>query len=334
MSTALATDLTSGSVDASLAEIDAKSKDAAEWSSTGDIVIGPFGVLKPNTTTGGEITQLTPPGEMNSPVENVMPPAGEIVPNSPSSPLIDSLLNPGEFLHWADLFGLESGLMGAATPQIPWGALDYHDPTSGASISETGMHDMSQGHDQSGAITHGGQNGMGPMITPQPTPADSAPSSADILSDAPFLLKYFKDHVVAQMMCLPIGQKSPWVIINIPAAVLTLSDLTYLGKQNLNSARFANFYSILAMSAYHLARNPSLDSNHSSEHWNKMTNQTYTLAKNRIQQSLKTEIHGLGKAKYKDQLMAISGMTAFAVRTTTSPSIPTTDQQFSVLIIN
>lgn len=320
MSAALAADLTSGSVDASLAEIETKAKDA-EWSSTGDIVVGPFGVLNSNTTISVEIAQPTPPDEMRAPAEPIMP----RLPDSLSWPLVDSLLNPGEHLHWADIFNLESG---------SWGALDYHDFTSGAPISETGIHDMSQGHDQGGAATHGcieGQHDMELMITPQQTSADSVSPSVDILPDAPFLLKHFQDHVVAQMMSLPIGQKSPWSIINIPAAALTLSDLTYLGNQNVNGARLANFYSILALSAYHLARNPSNESIHSSEHWKRMVNQAYTLAKDRMQQSLRTEVHGVGKAKYKDQLMAISGMTAFSVRT---PAYPFTCQMFSALTVN
>ena len=318
MSTALATNLTSGSVDASLAEIETKTRDA-QWSSTGDIVIGPFGVLNPNVATGMEIAQASPPDETRSHAEHTV----SRTLNSPSSPLVDSPLDPGEFLHWADIFSLESGLMGA-TSQIPW-TMDCHDFASGVPIIETGIPSISQGRNQGGRATHEctqGQHETGPTITPQQSPEDPVSPPMDILPDAPFLLKHFQDHVVTQIMSLPIGHRSPWSVINIPAAVLTLSDLTYLGRQDVNGARLANLYSILALSAYHLSRNPSNDSTHSSEHWKRMTTRSYTLAKERIHQSLMTEVHGVGRAKYKDQLMAISGMTAFAVRTTslTTPS--------------
>lgn len=307
MSTALATGLTSGSVDASLAEIETKSKDA-EWSSTADIVVGPFGVLNLNTTACTEIIQPTPPVEMNASTEHDMPPTGEMHPGSVTSPLIDSLLNPGEFLHWANHFSLDSGLMGT---------LDYHAFNPGTSASEAGIHDPSPSHHQSEAAIHGAieeQHEVGLMVRPRQDPSNPVPSSVDLLYDAPFLLKHFQDNVVTQMMCLLVGQKSPWSIINIPAAVLTISDLTYLGEQNLNNAKLANLYSILALSAYHLSRNPSLDSRHLPEHWERVTNETYSLAKDSIQHSLRNEVRGLGKAKYKDQLMAISAMTAFAVR--------------------
>ena len=311
MSATLATDLISGSVDASLAEIETKAKDA-EWSSTGDIVIGPFGVLNPNLTTGMESVQPSSPNETRPLVQHVMP--REL--DSSSWPLVDSPLNPGEFLHWEDIFSLESDLVGA-TPQMPW--TFGHDFASDASIPDSGIFSTSQGHNQAGAATHvyiEGQQEMGPMITPQQSPEDFSSTSVDILPDAPLLLKHFQDFIVTQMMSLPIGQKSPWSIINIPAAILTLSDLTYLGRQDINSARLANLYSILALSAYHLSRNPLTDTSHSSDHWKQVTNQSFSLAKDRIQQSLRTEVHGVGKAKYKDQLMAISAMTAFAVRTT------------------
>lgn len=116
------------------------------------------------------------------------------------------------------------------------------------------------------------------------------------------------------MMAMPLGEKSPWKILNVPAAVLTFSDITFLGAQNISHARLANLYSILACSAFHLSLNPESVSTCSVSHWKQVAEQAHRQGKEHMQMSLKNELHEPKKAKYKDQLMAICGMTEFAVR--------------------
>lgn len=53
MSVSLATDLPYGSIDTSLAEVDARSRDA-KFQSTGDIAIGPFSVIDMTPTSSIE----------------------------------------------------------------------------------------------------------------------------------------------------------------------------------------------------------------------------------------------------------------------------------------
>lgn len=95
----------------------------------------------------------------------------------------------------------------------------------------------------------------GSIMTPQDTPDTG--SMADVMAEAPFLLKHFQDRVIAQMMAMPLGEKAPWKILNVPAAVLTFSDITFLGTQKTSHARLANLYSLLACSAFHLSLNPN-----------------------------------------------------------------------------
>ncbi|OGM42080.1 C6 transcription factor [Aspergillus bombycis] len=314
MSTALAADLASGTVDALLTEVDTKSKEV-EGSSTGDVAVGPFGVLKfdvcadmNNKPQNAQSEKTSPPPAINRlPYDEVL----ELDPLLSS--VTDPLLGADEFLHWADLFGLGFDL----TSGILSDDFNHGELTHGlySSMYRSGLDDMShQTHDQDLAAFERdeGQRGMR-ALTPQQTPIELVSPTSDILTDAPFLLKHFQDNVIGQMMTLPVGQKSPWKILNIPTAVLTLGDLTYLGGHNLNHARLANFYSLLACSAHHLSLNATIESPHSAEHWKQVTHYSYHKAKDHIQQSLKVEVNGPKKAKYKDQLMAISAMAAFAI---------------------
>ncbi|KAJ1708029.1 hypothetical protein AFCA_008876 [Aspergillus flavus] len=314
MSTALAADLASGTVDALLTEVDTKSKEV-EGSSTGDVAVGPFGVLKfdlcPDTNNKRQNAQSEKTSP--SPATNRLPYDEALEFDPLLSSVTDPLLGADEFLHWADLFGLGFDL----TSGILSDDFNHGELTHGlySSIYRSGLDDMSgQTHGQDLTVFERDeeQRGMS-ALTPQQSPIELVSPTSDILTDAPFLLKHFQDNVIGQMMTLPVGQKSPWKLLNIPTAVLTLGDLTYLGGHNLNHARLANFYSLLACSAHHLSLNATIESPHSAEHWKQVTHYSYHKAKGHIQQSLKIEVNGPKKAKYKDQLMAISAMAAFAI---------------------
>lgn len=298
MSVALAADLPSGSIDTSLAEVDTRSRDP-KWSN-GDIVVGPFSVMDmtpvstaqppPPPTASGPYTEET--GE----TMQQLTPCADIPAIDPSFMMAD-LSQMDDFLHWSDLFDF-SAMPSGLTPQCDSDTLDI--PTLPMiPVQDTNM-----------------DRGEGPMlsttiITPQHTPDTG--SMADVMVEAPFLLKHFQDRVIAQMMAMPLGEKSPWKILNVPGAVLTFSDITFLGAQKISHARLANFYSIMACSAFHLSLNPDPTSTCSVDHWRQVAEQAHLQGKENMQLSLKYELYEPKKAKYKDQLMAICGMTEFAV---------------------
>ena len=309
MSAALAADLSSGSIDTSLAEIDSRSRNT-EWQSNGDIVVGPFSVLDMTPASCNEAPEPAPPppppqntdavedARVQEPVHVATPPPVDMpsLALSPSSLMVGSLSQMDDFLHWSDLFDLAPEPSGL-TPHPFLDAVDRLD-------FDPGPWPLTNSGDQSDVRG---------IVTPQKTPPDLTFPPVDIMTDAPFLLKHFQDRVIAQMMAMPLGEKSPWKILNVPAAVLTFSDLTFLGAQNISHARLANLYSLLACAALHLASNLDIGPGQSMEHWRQVADQTHSQAKDHMQMSLKKEIHEPKKAKYKDQLMAICGMTEYAV---------------------
>jgi arginine metabolism regulation protein II len=117
---------------------------------------------------------------------------------------------------------------------------------------------------------------------------------------------------------MPLGKKSPWKILNVPAAMVTYSDLTILGSRNVNHARQANLYGLLACSAVHLSMYPSASSSDTAQHWQETAENMFELARENMQMSIKYETQEPKTAKYKDQLMAICCLTEYAVGSITS----------------
>lgn len=136
-------------------------------------------------------------------------------------------------------------------------------------------------------------------------------------SDIPSLLQHFDDNVVSQMGALPINEKSAWRILNYPSAVVTLAKLTAVStlQHNITHACLSNFFAVVAVSSLHLSVNPEAAKtlNRPSEHWASMSDQIYEKAKYHLGVSLASESEGPGKAKYKDQLMAMAAILATAV---------------------
>jgi arginine metabolism regulation protein II len=143
----------------------------------------------------------------------------------------------------------------------------------------------------------------------------SPEASVNILNDASFLLKIFQKHVVSQLTVLPLGKKAPWNILNIPAAIITLADLTVMESQDVSHARQANLFSLISCSAMYLSvtRSSRYDDLISISHWQQVANQAYLEAKNHMCVSLSEETEGPTKSKYKDQLMALCAMIESAV---------------------
>ncbi|PYI09773.1 C6 transcription factor [Aspergillus sclerotiicarbonarius CBS 121057] len=306
MSDALGADLVSGSIDASLAEIDTRSRDS-ERPSQGDIVVGPFAVL--DLATSNAALPQTAPVDANAgpPLDGPLEDGISVVSPSLSQ---ESIAYMNDLLQWSDIFSLDpqmhSATLSATFDLGDWLPLESSQiPTLEPNVTS----EVSSATDQTAAYMSVEQDSIR-MMTSQPTVID--PNPPDVLADAHFLLRHFQDHVISRMMAIPLEQKSPWKILNVPSAVVTYSDMTFLGSQSISHARLANLYCLLACSALHLAVDPSMTPD-STERWRPLAEYAYHVAKDHMQMSLKHETQEPKKAKYKDQLMAICALTEFAI---------------------
>ncbi|CAG7935792.1 unnamed protein product [Penicillium salamii] len=300
MSTALGSDLVSGSIDASLAEVDLRLRDP-DRAPDGDIVIGPFAVLDFSCSAPKKELELEELEELEPEVDLIDPNltttidapdtvAPEDVQNPSPSSILDSLSHIDDFLHWSDLLSFSPDQTGFTSNS----ALTIPNDLSFDMSHEMGLLPIDSNHNDD----------MLNILTPQDTLAEPGNTEIDALKDAPCLLKHFQDIVIPHIMAIPCRQKSPWKILNVPAAVVTYSDTTFLGTEKITHARMANLYGLLACSAIHLVLNPSASSSKPPEYWWQVASHAYQEAKDHMQTSLNTETQGLKKAKYKDQLMA------------------------------
>ncbi|CAI7581334.1 unnamed protein product [Penicillium pancosmium] len=301
--------LFSGSIDSTIEEIDARS--CGPFASPfKDIRIGPFAVLNFNDVDQ-EVRDL-PPGGASKPI--VEPPAD-------SEPPVRGSLLPAELpeltddlLQWSDIFGLDDDLYGV-TSNFPLNLMSYPDfsahpdwltyDTTCNSSSPTILDSTTEIFQM--PLGHLGQDFMSLSQTLQTTPTGSNPTThVDILGDAPFLLHTFQKHVVPQLTIVPFGKKASWNIMNLPAALITLGDLTILESQEVSHARQANLYSLLTCAAVFLAKKPPTESNGDNQltHWHQVATRSYHEAKEHTLIFMKEPL-GMPKAKYKDRTMAM-----------------------------
>ncbi|RDW64535.1 Zn(II)2Cys6 transcription factor [Aspergillus mulundensis] len=298
MSTSLGSNLVSGSISASLAEIDLKTRDP-EHPPVGDIVIGPFGVLDLAPTESQKMQQTQ---------QKASEPDRETPPSPPQTaqstavqetqvelPTLDSPSYIDDFLHWSDILGLSPEQPGFFQPTMLDMDMYLADPIP----EPLPIVDMEPGNMA--------------IMTPPRSAIEMASTFLDAaaLADAPSLFKHFNEHVVPQMVIMPLGDKSPWRMMNLSAAMATYNDLTILGSQNISHARLANLYALLACAAVHLSSSQS--SNISTEHWQQAAGQMFEQARDHMQKSLKLETCEPKRAKYKDQLMAICCLIQYTV---------------------
>jgi arginine metabolism regulation protein II len=286
--------MSSDSLDASLSRLDARVKDA-DSAQTQDTTVGPFGII--DFRAPGV---LPPPTATSEQVDSERPnPIFEDGFDDPS-PITEGLLsNPNDFLDWADIL-----------------ALDYENDIffSDATFPNELLNLNSQITDSGGPFRPGDVSQL--HVTdagPVDQTISSPPGSIDLTSPTiQKLLRYFRDQVVPRFSAIPEGYKSPWKISNASAAVQTLAEMTYLGSNSVKHANLANLYAVIAISAHSLACVPE-DSSHSIEYWEELSTQASNQAKAHLQVSLQKETQGVGKCKYKDQLMMILAMASYAV---------------------
>ncbi|OJJ31371.1 hypothetical protein ASPWEDRAFT_187257 [Aspergillus wentii DTO 134E9] len=288
MSNTTSNSLRDGSVDVSLREIDARSSDPG-FTSKEQHAVGPFAVLnfsKPPDEPENEPENgaINPPGSdadgyahLNGSNDGVSTTARLDVPCQ------DGLLQ------WSDLFNFNDDLYSLASDLFKddQTALDLTCPQTyppGDTIIE----------------------GSDPF---QNIPATPQYPIVDLLKDAGLLLKHFHKAVTPQLTVVT-PKKTPWEILNVPAAMETLGQLTALGSDGISHARLANFYSLQACSAIHLTgmAEPS-----SKDYWRRISDQAYTEAKHHMKLSLSKESEGPNKAKFKDQMMALYGVAECAI---------------------
>lgn len=303
MSTALGSNLISGSIDASLAEVDSRSRDPGR-SAEGDIVIGPFAVLDFSSAPDKSPLELTPgvnliEPDLNSTIETPDAVVPEDVQNPSASSIVDSLSHIDDFLHWSDLLSFSPDYTGNEST----GALNIPNDLSFDMSQEMGLLPVGSNHNDD----------LLRMLTSRQTPAELVTADIDALRDATCLLRHFQDIVIPHIMAIPCRQKSPWKILNVPAAVVTYGDLTFLGTERISHARLANLYGLLACSAIHLVLSSSATPTKPPEYWWQVANQAYQEAKDHMQTSLNSETQGVKRAKYKDQLMATCILIQYTV---------------------
>lgn len=307
MNTSLGAGLVSGSVDASLDEIEAR-LNSPDYHSKHDVRIGPFAVLNPSSTLSGmesSHNESIEKAEKLPDDRNVS--TGIISETSPFSSVIDPLAsNVDDLLQWSDLFGFDSDFTSITTePFLDMTNCLDSDSYLPLLVSEESPHDPALVKDRDAKNTANSTCEQHDDLTLPPV---------DVLTDAPLLLNNFQENMIPQMTVIPLGITTPWGMVSVPAAILTLGCLTILESQSISHARLGNLYALLACSATHLASTPSITSKAPTRHWKQVADQAYHQAKDHMQTSLREEISGPNMAKFKDQLMAICAMTEFAVR--------------------
>ncbi|KAI9370259.1 fungal-specific transcription factor domain-containing protein [Aspergillus egyptiacus] len=315
MSTSLGANLVSGSIRASLAEIDSRTRDP-DCPPVGDVVVGPFAVLDFASDAPQDMQQPVIQGKDAQEPEDPEPAPRsppETVPSDPGIPqetpieqslgLNDSSAYIDDFLHWSDILGLspeQPGFFQPSMPEMDMYFADLHPAPAPAPTTESHAFRMPEDIPQPESMA---------VMTPPRSAAEMVSTFLDAaaLADAPFLFKHFNDSVVPSMMIMPLGDKSPWRILNLAGAMATYNDLTILASQNISHARLANLYGLLACSAAHLAVDPA------AKQWRQAATQMFEQARDHLQKSIKHETREPKRAKYKDQLMATCCLIEYTV---------------------
>lgn len=298
MNSALQSDLASRPVDESISELDTRSKNASA-SANRSHAVGPFGLLDFSGTQN----------TLSDTVEGDFLPADIPDTTSPHTTLsLESLNNVDDFLDWPDLFELDF-----ASPDFAPTENGY--ALSGASLYVEAPYAVDQTTSPQQVFPIQDRDRQSDHLPlPKNTSAPETSLREISLADAQILLKHFNDQVVIQFSSLPPGEKPHWTILNVRSAVLTLSNIVYIQTLRTSSAAMANLMALLAMSAEHLAHQNASQHTETASYWRRIGDSAIEHAKEHLQHSLKNEICGPNRAKYKDQLMAISAMLAFSVR--------------------
>ena len=296
--------LVGGSLDASLEELEMRLHDP-EITPSKDFSIGPFGVINvPRAEMPDAELDQTMSHRSDVSTANDGQAQESFLSMRDCEALNDSLLPE------LDLFGADIDFTGL----LP-GPFDMMD-----SLVSNPVVDRALGGTQQNSLALGEYTKAHRVERRQTSRSDSIDmtvshpkTSADALADASFLLKVFHDYVLPHITVISVSESTPWRALHLPDAILTHGEVTILSSQAISHARLANLYSLLASSALYVALNTIQPSADSSDYWNHVADQNYSLAKHHIQMSFKEESRGPHRASFKDQLMASCGMTQTSV---------------------
>ncbi|PPJ58558.1 hypothetical protein CBER1_06666 [Cercospora berteroae] len=304
MNASMASSFHDTSIDASLSELDQKSK-LKNGANNEDLTVGPFAVLdfrKPQaplstieeTTTEAQQAAVSP------------------VLDTPLT--IDSLTGLDDSLQWADLFGFGSNGMFLDNDLFD-PLLDLNDNTNMIFPNQ----DMTNGNEANPFMLSLHSGGTASNFVDTDTSNWAAINETLVLNEAQQLLKHFRNNVLRRRCSLPTTYKSPWYVTLLPEAINTLAHLSYLDTP-VSSAKRSNLYGILAISSHHLARNPLFDwqTDRDPGYWSQIAGFCTREAKSHLQHSLQNEFSSPAKAKYKDQMSAVFSLLALAVIAGTS----------------
>ena len=313
MTSALQSDLASRPVEESITELDTRSKHTST-SADRSHAVGPFGVLDFTGTQQPADESLIAIPEQSP--ESTTVPADIPDTTSPHTDLsLESLNSRENFLEWPDLFELDFVSPDFAPSDIGYalleGSLQIDDAYQSGQLTYPQQAFPNQNHHQQSCD-----------LPPTNRSAPETSLRGILPADARILLKHFNDQVIAQFSSLPPGVKPHWTIFNVRSAVLTLANITYMQTPCISNASVANLMALLAMSARHLAHQNVTQHIQTVSDWRNISDSAFQYAKEHLQYSLKKEIQGTNRAKYKDQVMAISAMLAFAVRGDLVPVSP------------
>ncbi|KAF1986099.1 hypothetical protein K402DRAFT_333127 [Aulographum hederae CBS 113979] len=128
-----------------------------------------------------------------------------------------------------------------------------------------------------------------------------------IPADAKLLLDHCRDFL--DVLSPLRNQKSFWKVLHLPSALTTLSE--YVLWKSAGHARLSLLYSLLSVSAFHLDRTSGNEQEQG--YWWSVGESYNTKARRELQWSLREELVGPKKAKYKDLAMAMLTMVTVAV---------------------
>lgn len=137
-------------------------------------------------------------------------------------------------------------------------------------------------------------------------------SENELLEAGKVLLKHFREFVIPQFAPLPMNSKSPWEVLNWAAAIHTHANMTFLQNPDVKNASKANLLAILGCSAHTIAKTQHYPDTMSHDKAMQILEYASRKAKFHLQESLRTETSGAGKAKYKEQLMAVYSLIALS----------------------
>lgn len=305
MSAGLAAGVEQHSLDGCLAEIDARTRGSQGEAHPVHVTAGPFGVLDLGSTSsiqvetthsdvGHDIQSNADPVEATTPADYVQ---------IPLAFTLESFSSLDQSLSWDDLFDIDmEGMTDAlratddGNGSFFWSGVTDTSPDSTRRIPE----DIAPAPVTTSALPTDLPQGAPHLNQRTMTDPDAVP-----IEDAQLLLQHFRKNLASITCAPPIGQKSPWEILHLTSAVQTLADTTFLWTTKVTHARKANYYGVLSCAALHLLSTRGDLGDRSPDYIESLASRTLTRATHHMQRSLKSELSGPSKAKYKDQLMAI-----------------------------